>query len=172
MPLSFFRRADLSALGSYWDGLAPTGPLAAKYGPLELWTLRSATHSAADTHWYLPPISRLAEYYHDYFSSLKRAGIDFVKVDDQAHQDYVLSSWTEEGGEGEGAKGEDAGALRREMLRAMRTAADKTFGVGTTIHCMSGSPRTWGGELGLVEKKGTKSLVVRSFARLCRSASI
>ncbi|ORY54859.1 hypothetical protein BCR35DRAFT_355826 [Leucosporidium creatinivorum] len=149
-------------LEGYWDALAPTGPLADKYGPLELWTLRSATHSAADTHWYLPPISRLADYYHDYFSSLKRAGIDFVKVDDQAHQDYVLSRWTEGGGEGEGVKGEDAGELRREMLTAMRREADKIFGAGTTIHCMSGSPRTWGGELGLVEKEGMRSLIRNS----------
>ena len=140
-----------SSARSYWDGLSPDGPLADAYGPLELWTLESRlpAHSESNTHWYLPPTARLSDYYHDYFSSLKSAGIDFVKVDDQAHQDYVLSR------EGDGG---DAGELRTEMLRSMRTAADKIFGPGTTIHCMAGSPRIWGGELALVNK-GSKSIV-------------
>lgn len=109
--------------------MAPEGPLADAYGPLELWTLKSriAAHAECDTHWYLPPISRLSAYYSDYFNSLKAAGIDFVKVDDQAHQDYTFSR--------EGAGG-DAGKLRTEMLSAMRSASDQVFRPGTSIHCM------------------------------------
>jgi hypothetical protein len=81
----------------------------------------------------------------------------------------VLSRWCEGGGEGEG--GQDAGELRRAMLGSMRREADEVFGEGSTVHCMSGSPRTWGGELGLVLKDGIRSIVVR-FALLSLSLSL
>lgn len=126
-------------VAGYWDGILPTGVIAQRYGPapLPIWKLDSQVFDSARTTWHLPPRSALEDYYRTYFSTLKSAGVDFVKVDDQAHQDYMQNiDDTNEG---------DAGQMKQDMLRVMRSVSDDVFGVGTTIHCMAGSPRIWGG---------------------------
>lgn len=66
-------------LEGYWDGLAPEGPIADRYR-LKLWELKDEVHSQVNTHWYLPAIEDLSDFYQTYFQSLKDAGVDFVKV--------------------------------------------------------------------------------------------
>lgn len=110
----------------YWDGIDPDGSLA-KYN-LTPYSVLSPLRSSGDSEWYLPSVDSLYAYYHDYFQTLKEAGVDFVKVDDQADVDHLES----------GEQG-DAGSLRSSMLAEMTKAADECFGPGTTIHCMAGS---------------------------------
>ncbi|SGZ08560.1 BQ5605_C030g10802 [Microbotryum silenes-dioicae] len=136
-------------IAGYWDGLEPHGPMA-RYD-LQRWNLHSDYWDEAIALWYVPSIGRLEDYYGDYFKSLKAAGVDFVKVDDQAHPDYLVSGGTD-----------DVGDLRHAMHRAMRKMSNEVFGDGTTIHCMAGSPRIWGGALALRKFNDTKSLVRNS----------
>ncbi|SCV72336.1 BQ2448_3873 [Microbotryum intermedium] len=136
-------------IAGYWDGLEPSGPMA-RYD-LQRWNLHSDYWDEAIALWYVPSINRLEDYYGDYFESLKAAGVDFVKIDNQAHSDYLVSGGTD-----------DVGELRSAMHRAMRKMSNKVFGDGTTIHCMAGSPRIWGGALGLRQMNGTKSLIRNS----------
>ncbi|KDE03829.1 hypothetical protein MVLG_05713 [Microbotryum lychnidis-dioicae p1A1 Lamole] len=136
-------------IAGYWDGLEPKGPMA-RYD-LQQWNLHSELWDEAIALWHVPSIDRLEEYYSDYFKSLKAAGVDFVKVDDQAHPDYLVAGGTD-----------DVGELRNAMHRAMRKMSNEVFGDGTTIHCMAGSPRIWGGALALRKSNGTKSVIRNS----------
>lgn len=106
-------------------------------------SLKSDAHPDADTAWYLPGPSSLPEYYHAYFSFLHSAGISFIKVDDQAHLDFIATSPSSK---------VDLGALRTSMLLSMQAAARDVFGSERVIHCMAGSPRIWGGALALTGK--------------------
>ncbi|KAK4705883.1 hypothetical protein P7C70_g307, partial [Phenoliferia sp. Uapishka_3] len=98
---------------------------------------------SADTTFFLPDPSSLSAYYTAYFSFLKSAGISFVKIDDQAHLDFIKSSFST-------SKPVDIGLLRTTMLSAMQSAARKVFASSDRIvHCMAGSPRIFGGPLAL-----------------------
>ncbi|KAK4046881.1 hypothetical protein OIV83_005777 [Microbotryomycetes sp. JL201] len=142
-------------LEGYWDGLSPNGPIAKAYD-LGLWQVDTKLPKFAegDTHWYFPKLDDVSRYYHDYFSELKRAGVDFVKVDDQAHQDYLVEP-------SDSDKQTDSGLIRQEMLKRMRQASNEVFGTGTTINCMAHSPRIWNGALGLI-RTGHRSLMRNS----------
>ncbi|KAM0792656.1 hypothetical protein ACM66B_002437 [Microbotryomycetes sp. NB124-2] len=142
-------------LEGYWDGLSPNGPLAQKYD-LGLWQVDTVLPKFAegDTHWYFPKLDDVYNYYHDYFTGLRRAGVDFVKVDDQAHQDYLVEPRDAD-------KQTDSGLIRQEMLKRMRQASNEVFGTGTTINCMAHSPRIWNGALGII-RTGQRSLMRNS----------
>ncbi|BGP29758.1 hypothetical protein JCM10296v2_001503 [Rhodotorula toruloides] len=135
-------------LCGYWHGLHPDRSLADAY-TLRRFTVHSAAHPSYNGHIYLPAQSDLRTFYDDYFSSLRAAGVDFVKVDDQATVDCLVA---QEIGEDEevGATPDDVGEYRVAMLEAMRAAAIDAFGADGIIHCMAGSPRIWGGSLGIV----------------------
>ncbi|GAA5935722.1 hypothetical protein JCM1841_003649 [Sporobolomyces salmonicolor] len=121
-------------LAGYWNGLHPSGALVKTYDA-RLVTLRSPAHSFFLKCW-LPSTESLPRFYTDYFTSLKEAGVSFVKVDDQALMDSIVAV------EGE----QDAGGYKHAMLGSMRDAAAVVdFDV---VHCMAGSPRIWGGSLG------------------------
>lgn len=122
----------------YWDGIHPSSPLAYTYDVYP-YRLESSIHPSADTTWHLPAsVSTLDAFYNDYFSVLKNAGVDFIKIDDQAHVDYLVSSSSR----ADGAL--DSGSLRTAIFTSMRAAAHALFGVGNVTHCMTGSPRIWG----------------------------
>lgn len=137
---------------SYWDGLHPDRSLADAYA-LRRFTVRSAAHPSYSGHIYLPVQSDLRTFYDDYFSSLGAAGIDFVKVDDQATVDCLVAQDVGEDEEA-GATPDDIGEYRVAMLEAMRAAAIDAFGADGIIHCMAGSPRIWGGSLGTAGATG------------------
>lgn len=156
----------------YWDAVHPSGPIASAY-PLHCLTLKSDVLPSADTTFYLPDSSSLAAYYTAYFTFLRSAGVTYVlpqsffhpvlfgadgaffryvKVDDQAHLDFIVSSSS--------SPNLDLGLLRRTMLSAMQTAARDIFGSDRVVHCMAGSPRIFGGPLALTS--GTSSIVRNS----------
>ncbi|GAA5872457.1 hypothetical protein JCM1840_006067 [Sporobolomyces johnsonii] len=120
-------------LAGYWNGLHPSGALLKTYDG-RLVTFRSAAHSFF-LKCYLPSIESLPRFYTDYFTSVKEAGVSFVKVDDQALMDSIVAV------EGE----QDPGAYKHAMLRSMRDAAAVVD--LDVVHCMAGSPRIWGGSL-------------------------
>ncbi|GAA5854795.1 hypothetical protein JCM8547_004074 [Rhodosporidiobolus lusitaniae] len=145
----------------YWHGLHPDGALADAYD-LRLTTFRSTAHPKYSYKLYLPSPADLSHFYHDYFASLKAAGIDFVKVDDQATIDALVSQEQPEDAEEPLV---DPGELKHLLLVSMRRAALDIFGPSSpssTIHCMSGSPRIMGGSLGVV---GSGPLRSRSILR-------
>ncbi|GAA6054886.1 hypothetical protein JCM3770_004268 [Rhodotorula araucariae] len=132
-------------LAGYWHGVHPDSSLADAY-TLRRVELRSATHPAYSGHVFLPTVADLPQFYLDYFSSLAAAGVDFVKVDDQALVDAIVA---QEVGDDEepGAVPDAPGALRTAMLASMHAAALDVFGPGAVTHCMAGSPRIWAGAL-------------------------
>ncbi|GAA5841610.1 hypothetical protein JCM11251_004231 [Rhodosporidiobolus azoricus] len=149
----------------YWHGIHPDSALADAY-TLRLTTLRSAIDPSYSLQIYLPCPSDLPIFYRDYFSSLHAAGVDFVKVDDQASIDAIVE---QEGGENDDGEEEwkvEPGELKHLILESMRKAVAEVFGkqgAGTSgsadvneqpypalINCMAGSPRIWGGSLGVV----------------------
>lgn len=119
----------------YWNGLDGSGPLNERY---KLVTLQRPklegyqwSHDAASIT--LPDPEQFSRFWHDYFMSLKSAGIDFVKVDNQADVDAY--------------QGDRAGAVRSQLLPAMRKAAHEVFGAGNLINCMPAGAREFSGYL-------------------------
>ncbi|KAM0750833.1 hypothetical protein T439DRAFT_325885 [Meredithblackwellia eburnea MCA 4105] len=134
-------------LGFYWDAIHPSSPLAEEFGPFVCLTLKSEALPSADTTWYLPRPEKMKDYYTAYFESPKEAGIGYVKVDDQAHEDFIL---TLNSSSPPPSSPIDLGTLRLAMLHAMQDASKEVFGEGEggrTIFCMAGSPRIFGGRL-------------------------
>ncbi|KAK4050024.1 hypothetical protein OIO90_005214 [Microbotryomycetes sp. JL221] len=142
-------------LEGYWDAISPFGPLSKQFN-LEMWQIdtRLPKFAEGDTHWFFPRINQIESYFKTYFETLKSCGIDFVKIDDQAHQDYVVEPDNSN-------ERNDSGLLRQEMLKRMRQVSNQVFGTGTTINCMAGSPRIWNGPLALV-RTGHRSIVRNS----------
>lgn len=124
----------LTAQG-YWNGLNGAGPIAQKY---KLATYHRPklegyrwSHDAADIT--LPCTDDAPRFWQDYFQALKSAGVDFVKVDNQADVDAYA--------------GEGAGKMRTTLLPCMRAAARAAFGDGNTINCMPAGARELSGYL-------------------------
>ncbi|GJN88265.1 hypothetical protein Rhopal_001230-T1 [Rhodotorula paludigena] len=132
-------------LAGYWHGLHPDSSLADAY-TLRRIKLRSSAHPGYSGHAFLPIAAELPIFYRDYFSSLAAAGVDFVKVDDQAIVDAIVAQDIGDD-EDSDAQPDSPGELRQVMLTAMQEAATEVFGAGGILHCMSGSPRIWGGAL-------------------------
>ncbi|KAL8292074.1 hypothetical protein RQP46_001540 [Phenoliferia psychrophenolica] len=130
-------------LAGYWDSIHPSGPIASSY-PLHCLTVKSDVLPSADTTFFLPGPASLKDYYTDYFTFLRDAGITYVKVDDQAHLDFIASSPSSK---------VDVGALRQTMLSAMQEAALDVFASSRVVHCMAGSVRVFGGPLALTSEK-------------------
>ncbi|GAA6024307.1 hypothetical protein JCM10207_009260 [Rhodosporidiobolus poonsookiae] len=162
----------VTAMG-YWHGLHPDSALSDTYD-LRLTSLSSPSHpNSVPARVYLPSPADLPLFFRDYFASLRAAGVDFVKLDDQASVDAVVG---QEAGVGEDGDEEapDPGAYRQALIGAFTAAAVQTFGGENVVHCMSGSPRLWGGALGLglspsspsssssAEEKSTRAIVRNS----------
>lgn len=114
----------------YWNGLHPDSRISRTY--------KLTRYGVRDNHaqypyplpfeyFYLPSPEDTKRYWTDYLTTLKQAGIDFVKIDNQASLDYLV--------------GEGAAAMRSMMSRTARTVAREIFGPGNLINCMAGSPR-------------------------------
>lgn len=83
----------------------------------------------------LPPPNRAAEFWHDWFTQLHDAGITFLKIDNQA----AVTS----------LDGVDGVAESLMIWKTMYRIAEKIFGTGMVIHCMSHSEAMWAGPQGL-----------------------
>jgi hypothetical protein len=150
--------ADARLTGGYWDGIHPDSPLVKKYGcrkyPInrEWWrgtpgrgqdqdqdnhqlALTGRPAGEPEAFYVMPPPSRAAQFWTDWFTELRRAGITFLKIDNQAATTSL---------EGVGGVAE---ALTTWETRYAAAAA--VFGPGRVIHCMSHSEAMWAGPLGL-----------------------
>ncbi|KAH9819590.1 raffinose synthase or seed imbibition protein Sip1-domain-containing protein [Melampsora americana] len=127
-------------LNGYWEGLNPKSDTM-KVFELQKWSVQDPKNLSDHQHstWYLPKISRISDFWNTYFSSLKSAGVDFVKVDNQAGLDYVYRCESE--------PLESAQSLRSTLWTSMNLSALKIFGVDPIyplVHCMAHSPHIWG----------------------------
>ncbi|KAJ5459957.1 uncharacterized protein N7458_001509 [Penicillium daleae] len=153
-------------LTGYWNSVAPGSPLETKYGmvryniarsnvPGQDWTLpdfdnqQSGTINDAEGRYYLlPPPERAAEFWSDYFGTCAAAGVDFVKVDNQAYGSFL-----------EGVQG---GQEFVALWDAMFTAANQTFGHHRVIHCMAHYERIFSGDIGLGAATNNQKIVIRN----------
>lgn len=114
----------------YWNGLHPDSDISHKYKLVRYGIRKSRSqypHPAPFEYIYLPSLEDSERYWTDYFTTLRDAGIHFVKIDNQASLDYIV--------------GEGSAALRAHHSRTARAVAYKIFGPGNLINCMAGSPR-------------------------------
>lgn len=153
-------------LAGYWNSVAPGSPLDIKYGmkryriertnvPGQDWSTpdfdlqQTGTINDSDGRYYvLPPPERAAEFWTDYFSACAAAGVDFVKVDNQAYGSFL------EGVEG----GQEFVAL----WDAMFAAANTVFGKNRVIHCMAHYERVFSGDIGLGIPTDNQKIIVRN----------
>lgn len=118
----------LTAQG-YWNGLENSGPLSSSYKLVTLHRPKLEgyrwSHDAASI--VLTHPDEVPRFWRGCFSSLRSAGVDFVKVDNQADVDAY--------------EGEHAGMIRTSLLPSMREAALEAFGPGNLINCMPAGAR-------------------------------
>ncbi|KLT43697.1 glycoside hydrolase, partial [Cutaneotrichosporon oleaginosum] len=139
--------AWLALTGGYWDGVHPESPLVEryeckKYPASRQWWLGCAEDPLEPNHiphgesfYVLPPPERAAEFWGDWFTQLRDAGISFLKVDNQAGVTSL--------------DGIDGVHEALYLWETMYAAAERIFGPGRVIHCMSHSEATWAGPQGL-----------------------
>lgn len=153
-------------LAGYWNSIAPGSPLEKRYGmkryaiersnvPGQRWPAsgfdnqQSGTIADPEGRFYLlPPPERAAEFWKDYFGACAAAGVDFVKVDNQAYGSFLA--------------GVEGGRAFVALWDAMFAAANETFGPNRVIHCMAHYERTFSGDIGLGIPSGNQKIIVRN----------
>lgn len=117
-------------LQGYWNGIHPQSWLGKRY-ELRKFGVRpyhtQYPYPPAVKDIFLPAISELERFWDDYFSALSCAGVEFVKIDNQASIDYLV--------------GDGAAEMRLNIGKYARAAAIKQFGNGNLINCMAHSSR-------------------------------
>jgi hypothetical protein len=88
-----------------------------------------------ESFYVIPPPERAPEFWSDWFTQLRDAGITFLKVDNQAAVTAL-----------DGVDGVHEALFLWETMYA---AAEHVFGPGRVIHCMSHSEAAWAGPQGL-----------------------
>ena len=119
-------------LQGYWNGLHPDSEISKNYNLTRYGCIKHFSQYPLPPpfeHIYLPAPEDTESYWVDYFTTLKSAGVDFVKIDNQANIDYLV--------------GTGAAAMRYQMSRTARQAAYDIFGPGNLINCMAGSSRNY-----------------------------
>ncbi|PLW18311.1 hypothetical protein PCASD_18520 [Puccinia coronata f. sp. avenae] len=135
----------------YWHGLDPESELMRQF-QLQKWTLRHHPSSDATppspVHWFLPSRAQLRPFWNSYFGYLKSAGVDFVKIDNQAGLDQLLNC--------ESDATEDPSVYKITLLDLLDELIPLHFGQGDpdnkVIHSMAHSPHIWLREYPLVEE--------------------
>lgn len=130
----------------YWHGIHPDSPLIAKYDCQPYTATRANlpgldhnNHYGAISHlpsgtktWYLPSPTKAALFWRDWFTYLKKQGVSWVKVDNQASLNLL-----------EGSAG---AACEKAMWEGMTSAAKEVFGGShNVLNCMAHSEETWNG---------------------------
>ena len=117
-------------LQGYWNGLHPDSDISKAY-ELTRYGVRDNQaqypYPPPFEHIYLPATHEIERYWSDYLRTLNAAGVDFVKIDNQAALDYLV--------------GDGAATMRQNTSRTARAIASEVFGSGNLINCMAGSPR-------------------------------
>lgn len=139
--------ADRRLTGGYWDGIHPESPLVEQYDCKKYPASRQWWKGCPDdpyepnymptgeSFYVLPPPERAEEFWMDWFTSLRDAGITFLKVDNQA----AVTS----------LDGVDGVHEALKIWETMYHVADRVFGPGRVIHCMAHSEAMWAGPQGL-----------------------
>lgn len=104
-----------------WNGLDFNSPSMKIYEPSEI---RLDCPAPFVTQQWLPALQHIKAFWNDYATSLREAGIDFVKVDNQAMMDWITPN------------NEVALALKRHIFEAMQRATAKVFGSANVTHCV------------------------------------
>ncbi len=115
------------ALGGYWAGLAPSGPLAKRYKTIQV--SRDATEideGPTDGQMTLVAQEDVQNFYNDFYRFLSEAGIDGVKTDGQ----YMIDTWSSPN---------TRRTLTQPYLDAWSLATLRHFS-GRAISCMSQAP--------------------------------
>lgn len=113
------------AFEGYWYGVDPESPVGRNYRHFDI---TQAAHNCPKDE----PARRtliipddIARFYQDYYRSLRAAGVDFVKVDNQASLDHFLNETTTA-----------PTATMQRYQEAFQSAAAHYF-LGETLHCLS-----------------------------------
>ncbi|KAA1119283.1 hypothetical protein PGT21_020494 [Puccinia graminis f. sp. tritici] len=129
----------------YWGGIDPHSELMHSYD-LQKWAIRpSSSHSPSppgddDLCWLLPSRARLRSFWDSYFGFLRAAGVDFVKMDNQAGLDRLLFCETD--------PSEDPHTYRSTLLDLVDELMSVHFvqqpaSEENVIHSMAHSPSIW-----------------------------
>jgi hypothetical protein len=120
----------------YWRGLAPDSMLAERYAAKEV---QAVNYKFQQDTWLLPSSDRFAAFWQDYFETLRGAGINFVKVDNQATMDSLSGPGAED--------------VKSEVYQRVMDLAAGIFGSQNVVFCMAHSPRIVTSEVGIAGEK-------------------
>lgn len=119
-------------LQGYWNGLHPDSEISKTY-KLSRYGVRDSQaqypYPEPFEYIYLPSPEDTNRYWTDYLTTLKKAGIDYVKIDNEAALDYLTGTGVAE--------------MRAHVSKTARAVALQVFGSGNLINCMAGSPRCY-----------------------------
>ena len=154
------------AIGGYWDSISPGSPLESKYNmkryPIDrsniggqgeenntLQKQQSSTVDCPEDSFYLlPPPEHAADFWRAYLGACKEAGVDFVKVDNQASGSFLA--------------GVEGGQEFIALWDAMFEVANEVFGNNRVIHCMAQYERTFNGDIGMGITTDSKRIMARN----------
>ncbi|ORY33470.1 glycoside hydrolase superfamily [Naematelia encephala] len=144
-------------LQGYWDSIDPQSPLCDRYACVAHPVAKpnqprggvKVPLEAGDQVQYLPHPTKAAEFWKDWFIEIKSWGIDFVKVDNQAHFNTIVSPTSAE--------------THQAMWSGMLSAAVEVLGsLENVIMCMSHNERMLNGPGGLDFARPPGNLVFRT----------
>ncbi|GAA6021307.1 hypothetical protein JCM11491_005798 [Sporobolomyces phaffii] len=123
----------------YWNCLHPSFADETSFD-LTRATFSSRQHDNFHFTSLVPTLDSLGMFFSTYFARMKEdAGVDFIKIDNQALVDSVVSL-------------EDStppGLYRAELLSVVQRESARVFGASNVVHCMAHSTRIWSGLLAL-----------------------
>lgn len=120
----------LALNGGYWKGVHPDSPLIERYKCKAY----AYTNPYGSGEYWLPTTRA---FWDDWFTWMKKQGVTFLKVDNQAELSFL-----------HGVEGAEAAA---RLYHDMISAADATFGPQRVIHSMAHSASTFNGQAGFAK---------------------
>ena len=141
-------------IGGYWDSIAPGSPLENEYSMKRYAIDRSniggqdAVDCLEDSFYLLPPPEHAVDFWRAYLCACKEAGVDFVKVDNQASGSFLA--------------GVEGGQEFIALWDAMFEVANEVFGHNRVIHCMAQYERTFNGDIGMGIATDSKRIMARN----------
>ncbi|KAH7334989.1 glycoside hydrolase superfamily [Rhizoctonia solani] len=148
----------------YWQGVEPS-KFASQYSLIKV--TKDGYPGPAEEEsfeYYIPHPDSVQNFFNDYYTTLRIAGITFTKCDNMASIDHINSAVEvtfAKSGEEVFGNSIDIVALRKAYVQAVTTAALESFGAANVIWCMGMTPRVLLGEIGLCGK-GVKRVMRNS----------
>lgn len=123
------------ALVGYWNGVHPQGGLAGRYRLCPSFHGAYNCPGGTDLHRSLVHPDDIARFYHDFHAGLARAGIDMVKVDNQASLDHfsegILPEQLTTATYQAALQGSAAAHVGNNLLHCMAMSADIAWHLGS-----------------------------------------